>query len=68
MSLSRYLPNTRDSAEEVKRRAWRDHGMLVVSADDPDLKWDTREMLKQLGDRKYGPRKGTRQETSTTTR
>lgn len=56
MSLARYLPNTRETAEETKRRAWREHGMLVVSIDHPNLTWDARELLQQLGNRLYGGR------------
>lgn len=57
MSLARYLPHTRESAEEVKKRAWREYGMLVVNVDHPNLKWDDREMLKQVGAKLYGPRR-----------
>lgn len=57
MSLSRYLPHTRETAEETKARAWREYGMLVVSVDHPNLTWDTRETLRQLGDRMYGKRR-----------
>lgn len=59
MTLSRYLPHTRESAEETKRRAFREYGMLVASVDDPRLDWVQRETLKQVGTKLYGKQKGT---------
>lgn len=59
MSLARYYPNTRETAEETKARAWRDYGMLVVSVDHPSLTWDVREALRQLGNRLYGEPRNT---------
>ncbi len=55
--LGRYLPNTRETAEETKRRVWRDHGMLVVDPERDPLTWDAREFLKAIGARLYGPRR-----------
>ena len=55
MSLSRYLPQTRESAEETKKRAFREYGMLVAAVDDPRLDWVQRETLKQVGAKLYGP-------------
>lgn len=55
MALSRYLPHTRETAEETKRRAFREYGMLVASLDDPRLDWVQRETLKQVGAKLYGP-------------
>lgn len=36
--------------------AWRDKGLLVVSADDPMLTLPERQLVRQLGMRKYGQR------------
>ena len=58
MSLSRYLPHTRETAEETKKRAFREYGMLVASVDDPRLDWVQREMLKAVGAKLYGERRG----------
>lgn len=57
MSLGRFLPNTRETAEEVKARVWKEHGMLVVDVEKVPATWDVREMLKQLGERLYGQRR-----------
>jgi hypothetical protein len=56
MSLSRYLPNTREPVEDTKRRAWREHGMLVVNVESDQLSWDQREILRQVGMKLFGPR------------
>lgn len=58
MSLSRYLPHTRETAEETKRRVWKDHGMLVVAVTDPRLDWLQRETAKQIGRKIYGCQPG----------
>ena len=42
--------------EEIKRRAWIDDGILVVSPDDPVLGMDEAEFIRQVGNRKYGRR------------
>lgn len=57
MSLNRFLPNTRETAEETKRRVWQQHGMLVVDVDKVQTSWDVRETLKSLGEKLYGRRK-----------
>lgn len=57
MTLSRFLPRTRETAEETKQRAWREYGMLVVSVDDAPLSWDARAYLQQIGAKLYGPRR-----------
>lgn len=54
MSLSRYLPHTRESAEEIKRRAFQYERILVVSLDDPRLDWLQRETAAQIGNKIYG--------------
>ena len=35
---------------------WRDQGVLAVSIDDERLSWPEKELVRQLGDRLYGPR------------
>lgn len=40
------------------RNAWRDEGILIISADDPDLTWPERELVKQIGDKRNGKRRG----------
>lgn len=57
MSLGRFLPNTRESAEEVKRRVWQQHGMLVVDVEKVPATWDVRQLLRQVGEKLYGPRR-----------
>ncbi len=54
--LSRFLPNTRETAEETKRRVWQQYGMLVVDPEKDQLTWDAREFLKSIGAKLYGPR------------
>jgi len=46
----------RRSAEQVKQEGWREHGILVVCADDQRLTWPERKLLRQLGARLFGPR------------
>lgn len=57
MSLSRYLPNTRETAEETKRRVWREHGIVVVDPDKDQLPWEDKEIVKMIGKKLYGPRR-----------
>jgi hypothetical protein len=42
--------------EAIKRNAFKDQGIVVVSVNDPRLSWDQREILKQIGDKIYGYR------------
>lgn len=49
-------PETLDK-EAMKRNAYHDQGIVVVSVDDPRLTWPERELVKQLGDKLYGKRK-----------
>jgi hypothetical protein len=51
--LGRYQPTAFD-AEAEKRAGWREHGILVVAAQDPRLSWAERELVRQLGARLYG--------------
>lgn len=41
--------------EALKRNGYRDQGIVVVRLDDPRLTWDQREMVKQVGEKLYGP-------------
>jgi len=54
-SLLGRLQPRRIDVEAEKRDGWRRHGILVVSADDARLTWPERELVKQLGDKLYGP-------------
>ena len=42
--------------DEVKREGWREQGVLVVETDDRRLTWPGRELIRQLGEKLYGPR------------
>ena len=57
---SNLYPNTRESAEETKQRAWREYGVLVAALDQNKLTWEEREFLKQIGSKLYGPRRDER--------
>lgn len=46
----------RRDPEQVKREGWRDQGLLAVSMDDRRLTWPERELVRQLGEKLYGPR------------
>ena len=56
--LGRYVPKRIDVDAE-KKLGWREHGILVVKADDPDLTWPERELVKQLGRKLFGERRET---------
>lgn len=51
--MSLLQPNSRD-VDAVKKNAFLDFNMLVVSVDDPRLAWPEREILKQVGEKLYG--------------
>lgn len=57
MSVGRLLPNTRDTPEETKRRAFQEYGMLVIDVDKDHIPWEFREWLRQWGTKRYGPRR-----------
>jgi hypothetical protein len=40
----------------MPRPGWREHGILVVAAQDPCLSWPERELIRQLGVKLYGER------------
>lgn len=54
--LARLIPD-RPDVEQIKQDGWRDHGILVVCYDDPDLDFVDREFVKRLGERLYGPKR-----------
>jgi hypothetical protein len=39
-----------------KRVGWREYGILVVAEEDTRLTWPERELIRQLGEKLYGPR------------
>ena len=47
----------RESLEEIKQRAWREHGMLVVDVDKDNLTAEQRETMRIVGRRRYGLRR-----------
>jgi hypothetical protein len=61
MTGMRFMPKSyggeRRDPERVKREGWRDQGVLAVAIDDERLGWPERELVRQLGDRLYGPRR-----------
>ena len=46
----------RRSPDRVKRDGWREQGLFAVSIDDERLTWPERELVRQLGEKLYGPR------------
>lgn len=46
----------RRNAERVKRDGWQERGVLVIAEDDQRLTWPERELIRQLGQKLYGPR------------
>ena len=53
--LGRHQPERID-VEAEKRGGWRQHGILVVTEQDPRLSWPERELVRQLGAKLYGER------------
>lgn len=51
----------RRDPEEVKRDGWQELGLLAVSLEDQRLSWPERELIRQLGEKLYGPRSSTRE-------
>ena len=52
---------TRRDPEQVKRDGWHEQQMLAVSLDDHRLTWPERELVRQLGEKLYGPRPSDRE-------
>jgi len=50
----------RRPSDAIKCEGWREHGLLVISPDDERLAWPERELVRQLGEKLYGPRPETR--------
>ncbi len=48
---------SRESVEEIKQRAWRENGMLVIDVDKDNLTAEQREILRMVGRRRYGLRR-----------
>ena len=46
----------RRPADEIKREGWHEQGILVIAAEDGRLTWPERELVRQLGEKLYGPR------------
>ena len=53
----------RRDPEQVKRDCWREQRLLAVSLDDERLTWPERELVRQLGERLYGPTQDEGRET-----
>jgi len=43
--------------EEIKKNGWLDQGALFVKVDDPRLTWVETELVRNLGNKLYGPRR-----------
>lgn len=59
MKAMRFTPSgyggRRRSPEEVRRDGWREQRLFAISLDDQRLTWPERELVRQLGERLYGP-------------
>ncbi|MCB0134633.1 MAG: hypothetical protein KDD75_05935 [Caldilineaceae bacterium] len=51
----------RRDPEQVKREGWLEQGLLAVSLEDQRLSWPERELIRQLGEKLYGPRLAARE-------
>ena len=40
----------------VRREGWQEQSVFAVSLDDSRLTWPERELVRQLGEKLYGPR------------
>jgi hypothetical protein len=47
----------RRDPEQIKREGWREQGLLAVSIDDERLSWAERELVLQIAEKLYGPRR-----------
>jgi len=56
--LAKLCPSKKNDEElyEIKRKAWLQDGILMVSLNQPDLTWVEREQIEQLGKEIYGKR------------
>ncbi len=55
--LGRAQPHSTDP-EAIKRHGWQDQHILVVSERDERLDFVEREIIRRLGERLYGGRRG----------
>jgi len=55
-ALGRLIPETFD-VDKLKEDAWRDHRILVISADDPRIGWIERQVIEQIGEKLYRDRR-----------
>ena len=62
-SLARHVTSelSPEESEALRRRAWREHQILVISPDDLRLNWMQEQVIRQLGSKLYGDfnKKGT---------
>lgn len=57
--LGRMIPESLDT-EEIKRRGYREDGIVVIDLNNDRLDVIEREVIRQWAERRYGQRKGTR--------
>ena len=57
MSMARFLPNSRETAEETKARAFREYGIAVIDVERDQMPWEFREWLKQWAAKRFGARR-----------
>lgn len=57
--LGRMIPESLDT-EEIKRRGYREDGIVVIDLNNDKLDVIEREVIRQWAERRYGQRKGTR--------
>ena len=55
-AASGFGPDDQARSQRVCAEAWRQDGILVVRADDPSLTWPERELVRQLGEKRFGKR------------
>lgn len=55
-SLARHIASepSPEESEALRRRAWHDHGTLVINVDDPRLNWMHEQVIRQIGQKLYG--------------
>ena len=53
----------RTDPEIIKQEGWQQQCILVVSPTDNRLTWPERELIKQLGEKLYGKRMNTGEQT-----
>jgi len=51
-------PARREELDGMRRRAWRELGMLLVEAGDGRLTVQEREIVRQIGDKLHGGSRG----------